>query len=205
MSTQRCPFTGAVRRVGTWRHLRLPRSIIGQRNQRQIAFSISWTHQEPRGLVGSSVISDPAVPGSNSTMVISLFLCHFFCQSMQSENSEIFQTLSHVRRWPPHMCTSEVYRNLPAGYYRVKNLPKSYNRDLHTSGQSMCSNGRLAIETAIKNLSLVGSNWRRASGPKPLVKNIKNGGFVVQWWERQFFQTICPVVSPQISSALFDN
>ena len=48
------------------------------KNQRQIAFSISWTGQEPRGLVGSSVISDPAVPALNSTMVNSLFLCHFF-------------------------------------------------------------------------------------------------------------------------------
>ena len=34
------------------------------------------------------------------------------------------------------MRASEVYKDLPAGYYL----------DLKTSGQSMCSNGRLAIE-----------------------------------------------------------
>ena len=33
-----------------------------------------------------------------------------------------------------------------------KNLPTGYYRKLKTSGQSMCSNGRLAIETSIKNL-----------------------------------------------------
>ena len=107
--------TGAVRRVGTWRQLRLPRSIIRQTwNERQIAFSISWTRQEPRGLVGSSVISDPAVPpGSKPTVVNSLFLCYLF---FQSEDSEKFQSLSHVRRWPPHMRASEVFNNLPAGF-----------------------------------------------------------------------------------------
>ena len=48
-----------------------------QTYQRQIAIAISWTRQEPRGLVGSSVISDPAAPGSNSNAVSSLFPCHF--------------------------------------------------------------------------------------------------------------------------------
>ena len=76
-------------------------------NQRQIAFSITWTRQEPCGLVGSSVISDPGVPGSNSTAVNSLCLCHFFSQS---EDSKTFQSLSHQRRWPPHMRASEVYK-----------------------------------------------------------------------------------------------
>ena len=33
-----------------------------------------------------------------------------------------------------------------------KNLPAGFYRELETSGQSMCSNGRLAIETSIKNL-----------------------------------------------------
>ena len=50
--------------------------------QTQIAFSIIWTRQAPRGLVGSSVIiSDPAVPGLNFTAVSSLFLCYFFFSS----------------------------------------------------------------------------------------------------------------------------
>ena len=37
----------------------------------------------------------------------------------QSEDSKKFQSLSHERRWPPHMRASEVYKNLPAGFYRV--------------------------------------------------------------------------------------
>ena len=36
-----------------------------------------------------------------------------------------------------------------------KNLPIGYYRKLKTSGQSMCSNGRLAIETSIKNLIVI--------------------------------------------------
>ena len=79
---------------------------IKKRNQKQIAFSISWARQEPRGLVGSSVILDPGVPVSNSTAVNSLFLCHFF--SSQSQDSKKFQSLSHERRWPLHMRASEI-------------------------------------------------------------------------------------------------
>ena len=37
----------------------------------------------------------------------------------QGEDSKKFQSLSHERRWPPHMRASEVYKNLPAGFYRV--------------------------------------------------------------------------------------
>ena len=33
-----------------------------------------------------------------------------------------------------------------------KNLPTGYYRKLKTSGQSMCSNGRLAIETSVKSI-----------------------------------------------------
>ena len=57
------------------------------------------------------MISDPGVPGSNSTAVNSLLLCHFFSQS---EDSKKFQSLSHKRRWPLHMRASEVYKYLPA-------------------------------------------------------------------------------------------
>ena len=39
--------------------------------------------------------------------------------SSQSEDSEKFRSLSHVRRWPPHMRACEVYENLPAGYNRI--------------------------------------------------------------------------------------
>ena len=76
---------------------------IKNRNQRQIAFSITWTRQEPCGLVGSSVISDPGVPGSNSTAVNSLFLCHFFSQSEDSKKCQSFTSTAmasaHARQW----------------------------------------------------------------------------------------------------------
>ena len=147
MSTQRWPFTGALRRVGTWRHLRLPWSITGQRNQRQLTFSISWTRQEPRGLVGTSVISDPAVPGSNSTVENSLFLCHFFLS--QSENSEKFKAF-HMHDDSLRTCAPvKSIKTAQQVFIGFKNLPAGYYRDLQTSDQSMCSNGHLAIETAI--------------------------------------------------------
>ena len=54
---------------------------------------------------------------------------------------------------------------------RIPNLPGGYYRDLQTSDQSMCSNGRLAIETCIKNLRqnmmsswLNESKWHSTSG-----------------------------------------
>ena len=94
---------------------------IIKKNQRQIAFSITWIRQEPCGLVGSSVISDPGFPGSNSTAVNS------FCVTLfsQSEDSKKIHSLSHERRWPPHVRASEVYKNLPADFYRVY-LPAGY-------------------------------------------------------------------------------
>ena len=142
-------FTGAVQRVGTWRHLRLPRSIIGQRNQRQIAFSISWTRQEPRGSVGSSVISDPAVPGSNSTAVNSLILSHFFSQSEDSKNFKVFHMNGDGLRTCAPVKSIKTSQQVFIGF---KNLPTGYYRKLKTSGQSKCSNGRLAIETSVKSI-----------------------------------------------------
>ena len=56
--------------------------------QRRIAFSISWTRQEHRGLVGNSVISDQVVPGSNSTAVSSVFLCQFFSKVRTAKNHQ---------------------------------------------------------------------------------------------------------------------
>ena len=145
-------FSGAVRRVGTWRHLRVPRSIIGQRNQRQIAFSISWTRQEPRGLVGSSVISDPAVPGSNSTAVNCLFLSLFFLKVRAAKNFKVFHMNGDGLRTCAPMKSIKTSQQVFIGF---KNLPIGYYRKLKTCGQSMCSNGRLAIETSIKNLNTV--------------------------------------------------
>ena len=90
--------TNLLFRTLTWRRMRTDRTK--KLTYQRLAFSISWTRQELRGLVGSSVISDQAVPGLNSTAVSSVFLCHFF---FQSEDSEKFLSLSHVRRWPPHV------------------------------------------------------------------------------------------------------
>ena len=90
--------------------------------QTQKAFSIIWARQTPRGLVRSSVISDPAVPGLNFSAVNSLFLCHFFF--LQSEDSEKFQSLSHVQQWPPHMRPCEVYSYLSGGYYKNYKPPR---------------------------------------------------------------------------------
>ena len=103
------------------------------------SLSISWTCQEPRGLVGSR-ISDRVVPGSNSTAVSSFFFVTFlfFLKVRTAKNFKVFHMFSEGLR----TCTSELYTYLSGGYYR----------DLQTSGQSMCSNGRLAIETSIKNL-----------------------------------------------------
>ena len=96
--------------------------------------------------------SDPAVPRSNLTSVSSSFFRHFFF--LQSEDSEKFQSLSHVGQWPPHMRASEVYSYHLGVSMRITNL-RGYYRELQTSGQSMCSNGRLAIETYIKSLMCV--------------------------------------------------
>ena len=78
--------------------------LMKKRNQRQIAFSITWTRQEPCGLVGSSVISDPGVPSSNSTAVNSLFLCRFFFSKWgQQKISKSFTSTAmasaHARQW----------------------------------------------------------------------------------------------------------
>ena len=102
--------TNLLFRTLTWRRMRT--DSTGQRNKRQIAVSISWTHREPRGLVGSR-----CDVGSSGTQFEShrgqrLFLCHFFFSECGQRK---FQRLSHVRRWLPHMHTSEVYSNLPAG------------------------------------------------------------------------------------------
>ena len=51
-------------------------------------------------------------------------------------------------------CQNTRHHNFWQNWIGFKNLPASYYRDLQTSGQSMCSNGRLAIETSIKNLIL---------------------------------------------------
>ena len=66
---------------------------------------------------------DSRVPGSNSTTVNSLFLCHFFSQS---EDSKKIQCLSHERRWPTHMRVSEVYKKLTACFDRFKKPPSKF-------------------------------------------------------------------------------
>ena len=83
------------------------------KNQGQIAVSISWTRQEPRGLVEALWFRIQWY-----LVQIPLWSTLYFCVTFffSSEESEKFQSHSHVQRWSPHMRTSEVYKNLPAGY-----------------------------------------------------------------------------------------
>ena len=142
-------FTGAVRGVATWRHPHLSRSIIGQRNQRQMAFSISWARQEPRGSVGSSAISDPAVPGSNSTAVNSDFISvsFFFLKVRTARSFKFFHMYSDGLRTYAPVKSIKTSQQIFIGF---KNHPTGCYRDLQTSGQSMYSNECLAIGTSIK-------------------------------------------------------
>ena len=79
----------------------------------------------------------------------------------QQKNSKSFtwtaMASAHARQWKSIQTSQQVFigfKNLPAGYFR----------DLQTSGQSMCSNGRLAIETSIKNLRVIKLLWVWFSG-----------------------------------------
>ena len=113
---------------------------------------ISWTRQEPRGLVGNSVISNPGVPGSNSTAANSFFLCHFFFIVRTAKNFKVF----HMNG--DGLCTCVPMKSIKTSqqvFIGFKNLPAGFYRDLETSGESMCSNGRLARETSIKKLNTI--------------------------------------------------
>ena len=119
----------------TYRRSILVFSSDDKREKRQIVFSITWTRQEPCGLVGSSVISDPGVPGSNSTVVNPLLLCHFFFSKWgQQKISKSFTSTAmasaHVRQWslwkPPSLVWGYYWAvsTLVGGYY-VNNIHRA--------------------------------------------------------------------------------
>ena len=97
------------------------------------------------------MISVRGVPGSNFPAVNSSFLCHFFFLKVRTAkhfkvfhlNGDGLRTCAPVKSIKSSQQVFIGFKNLPAGFYR----------ELKTSGQSMCSNGRLAIETSIKNLN----------------------------------------------------
>ena len=140
----------------------------GQRNKRQIAVSISWTHREPRGLVGSTLWCriqryPVRVPPWSKAISVSLFF--FFSECGQRK----FQCLSHVWRWLPHMRTSEVYSNLPAGYGFTNLWPKyvlqlASNQALPALHILLASNQALpALDTSHATCCY----WRRLLGKGP--------------------------------------
>ena len=96
------------------------------------------------------MISDPAVPGSNSTMVNSLFsVSPFLLEVRTAKNFKVFHMYGDGLLTCAPAKPIKTFQQVIFGF---KNLPAGYYRDLQASGQSMCSNGRLAIETSIKYL-----------------------------------------------------
>ena len=99
-------------------------------------------------MVGSSVILVPGVPGSNSTAVNSLFLCHFFFLKVRTaKNLKVFhmngdglRTCAPVKSIKTSQQVFIGFKNLPAGFYRelkTSSWPKYVlkwalgNRNLH--------------------------------------------------------------------------
>ena len=71
------------------------------------------------------MILDPGVPGSNSTAVNSLFLCHFFLKVRTAKNFKAFhmngdglRTCAPVKSIKTSQQVFIGFKNLPAGYYR---------------------------------------------------------------------------------------
>ena len=85
---------------------------------------------------------------SNSTAVNSLFLCHFFFLKVRTaKNFKVFHMNGDGLRTCAPVKSIKTSQQVFIGF---KNLPAGFYWELKTSGQSMCSNGRLAIETSIK-------------------------------------------------------
>ena len=95
------------------------------------------------------MISDPAVPGSNSTAVNSYFCVTFFLKLRTAKNFKVFHLNGDGLRTCAPVKSIKTSQQVFRGF---KNLPTGYYRKLKTSGQSMCSNGRLAIETSVKSI-----------------------------------------------------
>ena len=79
-----------------------------------------------------------------------LYFCvTFFSKVRTAKNFKVFHMYGDGLR----TCVAEKsIKTSQQVFIWFKNLPAGYYRDLQTSGQSMSSNGRLAIETSIKNL-----------------------------------------------------
>ena len=80
-------------------------------------------------------------------LFISLSL--FFLKVRTAKNFKVFHMNGDGLRTCAPVKSIKTSQQVFIGF---KNLPAGFYRDLKTSGQSMCSNGRLAIETSIKNL-----------------------------------------------------
>ena len=73
----------------------------------------------------------------------------FFLKVRAAKNFKVFHMNGDGLRTCAPVKSIKTSQQVFIGF---KNLPIGYYRKLKTSGQSMCSNGRLAIETSIKNL-----------------------------------------------------
>ena len=82
-----------------------------------------------------------------SQLFISVSL--FFLKVGTSKNFKVFHMNGDGLRTCAPVKSIKTSQQVFIGF---KNLPAGFYRELKTSGQSMCSNGRLAIEASIKNL-----------------------------------------------------
>ena len=73
----------------------------------------------------------------------------FFLKVRTAKNFKVFHMYGDGLRTCAPVKSIKTSQQVIIGF---KNLPAGYYWDLQTSGQSMCSNGRLATETSIKNL-----------------------------------------------------
>ena len=77
------------------------------------------------------------------------FCVTFFLKVRAAKNFKVFHMNGDGLRTCAPVKSIKTSQQVFIGF---KNLPIGYYRKLKTCGQSMCSNGRLAIETSIKNL-----------------------------------------------------
>ena len=75
-----------------------------------------------------------------------------FSQSEDSKNFKVFHMNGDGLRTCAPVKSIKTSQQVFIGF---KNLPTGYYRKLKTSGQSMCSNGRLAIETSVKSIIII--------------------------------------------------
>ena len=79
-----------------------------------------------------------------------LYFCvTFFLKVRTAKNFKVFHMNGDGLRTCAPVKSIKTSEQVFIGF---KNLPTGYYRKLKTSGQSMCSNGRLAIETSVKSI-----------------------------------------------------